>query len=484
MIYFAVVIFTGYLVLYLLSHNQRPEWDAERFMIPFHKMGFYLYKKVGQRKNVSMKKQQIKKDLEQLYPMETKEVLCTVYYVKKIGLVLCIILVGTFIGLVVSLQSQKEKVLHENGEIQRAQTKEKEITLIAKRTKESEKEIKSEKEISVVVQPSYFKGQELEIIQSAFHQKLPELILGNNNSLEAVDSDLDLRENYEEYPFTVKWNSLTPELIANSGKLWEISKTDEKQGEKVLLKARVTYGEHTWEENVQVTICNSEEMKEKLFYEELENLITEAQMKNRENTTWQLPLEYKGEHLEWEEKRNDYGISIFIFFAAVGILVYWMSDFDLHKELQKRRDAMKREYPDVVRMLTLYLGAGMSVRNALFRIVTDAEHKNSYICKEIAVTLREIQNGSSEVGAYERLGKRTGLKEYVRVCAFMTQNIKKGNKTLLLCLKEEVKTVTDERMQSGRKLLEEAETKMLLPMVMMLAVVMLMITIPAFGSMG
>ena len=42
----------------------------------------------------------------------------------------------------------------------------------------------------------------------------------------------------------------------------------------------------------------------------------------------------------------------------------------------------------------------------------------------------------------------------------------------------------ESRIQSGKRLGEEAGTKLLIPMVMMLAIVMLIIMVPAFSMMG
>ena len=66
----------------------------------------------------------------------------------------------------------------------------------------------------------------------------------------------------------------------------------------------------------------------------------------------------------------------------------------------------------------------------------------------------------------------------------LTQNLKKGNADLLSRLQEEVHKAAAEQLQCVRRLIEEAGTKLLLPMIMMLAVVMIMIMLPAFYSMG
>ena len=75
------------------------------------------------------------------------------------------------------------------------------------------------------------------------------------------------------------------------------------------------------------------------------------------------------------------------------------------------------------------------------------------------------------------------MQEYIRLCTLLTQNLKRGNSSLLERLREEADKISEERLQRSRKLGEEAGTKLLVPMVMMLAVVMVMIMIPAFAAM-
>ena len=95
-----------------------------------------------------------------------------------------------------------------------------------------------------------------------------------------------------------------------------------------------------------------------------------------------------------------------------------------------------------------------------------------------------MQAGQSELIAYEHFGKRAGPREYVKLSTLLCQNLKKGSATLLARLEEEALLSAESRIQSGKKLGEEAETKLLIPMVLLLATVMLMIMVPAFSMMG
>ena len=158
--------------------------------------------------------------------------------------------------------------------------------------------------------------------------------------------------------------------------------------------------------------------------------------------------------------------------------------------MEKKKREERRSYPEILQKLTLYLEAGLTVRSAFCRVAEDyeKERKRGGRCREayeeMLIATREIHMGVPEGAAYENFGKRTGVREYVRLSTFLTQNLKKGCSTLLQQLKEESVQAEELRIQNARKLSEEATTKLLLPMVMLLVVVMVMIMVPAFSNAG
>jgi hypothetical protein len=74
------------------------------------------------------------------------------------------------------------------------------------------------------------------------------------------------------------------------------------------------------------------------------------------------------------------------------------------------------------------------------------------------------------------------MQEYVRLSNLLLQNLKRGNSSFPERLREEAYKAGEERLQQSRRLGEEAGTRLLVPMVMMLGVVMLLIMFPAFSS--
>ena len=90
--------------------------------------------------------------------------------------------------------------------------------------------------------------------------------------------------------------------------------------------------------------------------------------------------------------------------------------------------------------------------------------------------------GVSEKECYENFGSRCGLQPYMKLGALLSQNLRKGTKGLADALRLEGLHAFEERKAIARRRGEEAGTKLLLPMFLMLAVVLVIVIVPAFLS--
>ena len=70
----------------------------------------------------------------------------------------------------------------------------------------------------------------------------------------------------------------------------------------------------------------------------------------------------------------------------------------------------------------------------------------------------------------------------MKFAALIIQNSKKGNKGFSQLLISEAREAFEDRMEIARKRGEEAGTKLLIPMMLLLILVFLIIMIPAFMS--
>ena len=147
------------------------------------------------------------------------------------------------------------------------------------------------------------------------------------------------------------------------------------------------------------------------------------------------------------------------------------------------------DYSEMINKFTLLLGAGLTVRHSIERMVQDYEEKIEregtyrYLYEELALVCNEIHNGMTERKALEHFGSRCQLLPYLRFTTLITQNMKKGTAGLINLLEAEAVDSLEQRRETVKRLGEEASTKLLLPMGIMLVLVIGIIMVPALFTM-
>lgn len=104
--------------------------------------------------------------------------------------------------------------------------------------------------------------------------------------------------------------------------------------------------------------------------------------------------------------------------------------------------------------------------------------------EEMAAAYYLMQRGVPEIQAYSEFGNRCRVLPYRKLAGILEQNVKNGSKSLTPVLEAEMEAAFEQRKNLARRLGEEASTKLLLPLFMMLLIVMVMITVPAFLAFG
>ena len=130
----------------------------------------------------------------------------------------------------------------------------------------------------------------------------------------------------------------------------------------------------------------------------------------------------------------------------------------------------------------------MTVRNAWGRMVHDYENvsgkKVRPAYEEMRQTYYQMENGTAEGVAYRDFGRRCRLQPYLKLSSILEQNRKTGTKNLRELLHREVVDAFELRKNLARRLGEEAGTKLLAPLLLLLFVVMIFIMVPAMMTMG
>lgn len=479
MYWIMLAVLGGFLALSVCAAKERPPEGTPTLLKPFYKIALYLYKRIGTHFSRLFASSQVEMDLAQLHPGEAREYLKTAYYVKKMALCLAVVFVGTLLGGAGHLAAQGEVILGEDGRVPRGSYGQgsAEITIAADY---------GEQKITIQMPVEFRKlsREETDALFEDLLRNLPQLILGDNRGLEAVSSDLKLEQSYEGYPFALEWESSDWQTVNSDGGVYP-----GEEPRQVTLSVSASYEEYSREAELSVTVKQPELSAEEQLYRELRQLVLETEENSREQESFQLPTQFRGETLGWRQVVEDNSVVLWLAAMAAAAAVYLFSDRDLHEKLEKQKGSLRREYPELVHKLALFVGAGMTIRGAFLKMAGDYTARRkaggalSPAYEEVLHTCRELHSGVSEGAAYEHFGRRTGLQEYIRLCTLLTQNLKRGNSMLLDRLREEADRAAEERLQQSRKLGEEAGTKLMIPMVMMLAVIMVMIMIPAFSEM-
>ena len=428
----------------------------------------YIYRILFCRKGKMPDKSVIKK-LVFLHPSEDAQKLYRDFCVKRIKVTLATVLAGLILGCFMKLSATTDRTISGEGfERNEWNGKKEHLELYA---------ISGEERlpVDVVLEPRLLSEAELDSYSSRFEEEIGELILGENADLQHVCSDLAIAEKYDGYPFKCIWRSSDPKRISAYG-----GRVDSSSEAEVTLTLTYSYGDYKRSLDITVRVIRPEMTDGQMLTAGLSDYLAEDQKETREDKIWALPSEYAGREITWENRVEDDGFLIMAVFAAVGVVIYMASEKDLTSKAEQKKENMRRSYPKILRQLALYIGAGMTVKAAFSRIAEDApENGSEQVFEEMRIACLEMKQGISETQVYERFGKRTGLSEYIKLSGLLSQNLRRGNPGFTGRLKDEAYRSMHERVLESRKAGEKAQTKLLAPMMMMLAVVMVMIMMPA-----
>lgn len=482
MIYVYMGILGVYLLLVLLSRQ-----EEEKNII--RKMASYVLRKQqdssqrhagkGQNWKRDVSRRQLGDKLKTLQPGTAVPQQIKEYYLSQYSMVLMVVFIGDLLCLAVWFSAHNNPLLIDGSYLQRNPYGGGEVPVgLAAQIEGAGEEM-----FDYLVEERKYTGEEIEALYKDAAARLPTAILGGNESLENVRQNLDLIMSLEGYPFEIGWESSVYSLINTDGTVDNKGLTE---GEIVILTALFRYEEWSCEHQLYVQVnpvCYTAE-------ERLRNRMDELIAQQEENTKSQermvLPDQIDEHPVVWREVIEDgSGYFLVLVLTAAGVL-YWGHRRELDQKLEQRRRELLLDYPEIVNKLALYMGAGMTIRNAFLKMGEDYKKqergKKRYVYEEILIACYELQGGRSETEAYDHFGRRCQVQTYLKLSALLAQNLRKGSNDLLQMLRQEADNAFAQRKSLARKLGEEAGTKLLLPMMMMLCIVMVIIIIPAYFS--
>ena len=340
--------------------------------------------------------------------------------------------------------------------------------------------------IEIAVEEPEYSEKDVQKMFREIMDRLDEVILGENESFNRVEKNLNLVTTVDNYPVRIEWQLDSYSVMNLYGEIQEDNVVP--GGTLVELRGIISYRdkEAIYVQSARVYPLTRSGM-DKLLYE-IKNEARRIEESTRQEDSFVLPEKIGGRDITWTQKTESRWHYVLFLGIAICVYLVYREQERAKRETRKRAESLLRDYPGMISKFTMLLSTGTTLRSAWEKIVQNYEQaKESMgthpVYEEMLSTLHEIQGGVSEAEAYEHFGKRCGSSTYMKFGTLLSQNLRKGSKGISDLLRMEAIQSFENRKNTAKRLGEEAGTKLLIPMLGMLAVVFIMVMVPAFLSM-
>lgn len=137
----------------------------------------------------------------------------------------------------------------------------------------------------------------------------------------------------------------------------------------------------------------------------------------------------------------------------------------------RRKNAMEKQLPDLLDLLSVSVAAGLGFERALLHVI---ESMDGPLVDEFAVTCREMSMGRSRKDALTLLGERCGIEDLTTVTGALVQAGQLGI-PISNVLQSQSEAIRNSRRSKVKEKAAKVSTKMLLPMVGLIFPVLIII---------
>lgn len=343
--------------------------------------------------------------------------------------------------------------------------------------------------VSVRVEAREYGEKEAAAVFDEIMSTIGNVIAGDNPGLTEVREDLNLVTQLTEYGVKLKWSSSDVEVLDSFGQI----RAEEipQEGINVGLTVLMSTGIYERADELAVRIYPKILTEQEAGAGKLRESLQKLEKSDRTQEAFHLPEELDGKQLSYREETDAGNEMLLVLGVMLAVLCYLQDRQKVEDQKKKRNRELLEDYAEIVFKLMVFIGAGMTVLSAWERLALDYEAgrkqgratmRAGY--EEMYSTYRQIQSGVSEGQAYADFGKRCRLQPYLKLSSMLEQNRKTGTKNLRTLLECEMAEAWEQRKSMAKRLGEEAGTKLLVPLFMMLGIVMVIIMVPAMLSMS
>ena len=383
--------------------------------------------------------------------------------------------------------------------------------------------------LDITVSPKRYTEEEANAVFREIYDQLEELVVAEGESFANLQHDLRLMTKLPKYGVQLSWDfypELDPALSAGSvtqdearayyrkyrhlmdsdgtlhnetlapgtvvtGYLSLIMSTDivptSTDGETKYLKTQY----HSTPYRIYVGIVPRALSRYESLLLQLQQAITTEDEGSLGENMLSLPTEIDGQRIYYSE-HEDRSYLLLPLLGVIAAMAIYMRQGQARRTEKKQREAfLMLDYSELVSKLMVYIGAGLTVRNALETI---SQHFDALIARgikedrplyqELGTMVIQFRRNMPESEIYLSFGRRVNLKPYTKLVSLIEQNRMNGARNLRAMLELEMEDAFEQRKTTARRLGEEAGTKLLLPLFIMLGIVMIIVIVPAMSALG
>lgn len=427
------------------------------------------------KKRGLIRAEHIRRSMSRLYKenaAQTEERV-TAYYVELLCRIMWIVMFACIISILIWImnQNQDRTQLHFVREDYGGE----EITYALRYKNQNQRP----EEILVTLEPVQYRPEELTRQFQEGFAFLEDEMLGENDSLSQIQTDMNLLTTIPDSGLSVSWSSNDYEIIDQRGTVNNYSLTE---AQPMGLQLELRYGDITESKEYPLMVyprqLTAEEAERQQIQGSLEALVQET-IYDKEVI---IPADVQGVHLTDEGSRGREPWMILILGSVLGGILWFRQKEKLQEQIKYQNRILLKEYPYLVNQLVLYIGAGATMKGAFERILCQYKRKGSEehpLYKELLIMWNEMHSGITQEQAYRNLGKRIGLLPYLKLTSLLTQQVRKGTGGVTLLLEQEEHDAFEHRKEQAKRLGEEAGTKLLIPMIILMVISMIIVVCPA-----
>lgn len=383
--------------------------------------------------------------------------------------------------------------------------------------------------LDITVSPKRYTEEEANAVFREIYDQLEELVVAEGESFANLQHDLRLMTKLPKYGVQLSWDfypELDPALAAGSvtpdearayyrkyrhlmdsdgtlhnetlapgtvvtGYLSLIMSTDivptGTDGETKYLKTQY----HSAPYRIYVGIVPRALSRYESLLLQLQQAITTEDEGSLGENMLSLPTEIDGQRIYYSE-HEDRSYLLLPLLGVIAAMAIYMRQGQARRTEKKQREALLMlDYSELVSKLMVYIGAGLTVRNALETI---SQHFDALIARgikedrplyqELRTMVIQFRRNMPESEIYLSFGRRVNLKPYTKLVSLIEQNRMNGARNLRAMLELEMEDAFEQLKTTARRLGEEAGTKLLLPLFIMLGIVMIIVIVPAMSALG